>query len=188
MMIGLTARPVQNQLLRSLTLSAECWGSAAGRKIQQVLTTRIAATPTNSIWRLSLAGVTRIDVSFASEGLVAVVGSFAGTRGICLADVAGEDVAANLAAAAERMSIPVTLWQGSLPQVLGPAPGAANREVLSFALNRKQTLARDLAGAQGLSITNASTRLRQLWERGYLLRHEIGAPSGGTEFVYAPIG
>lgn len=187
-MTGSSSRPVRRLMLRSLTINPECWGRAAGEKIQQVLINRIAAAPPGDIWRLSLQGVTRLDVTFASAALVTVVQHFLGTRSICLSEPASEDVIDNIAAAAERIGVPVTVWQGSLAKVLGPAPSSGAREALAFALARGQTFARDLVAAQDLSITNASTRLRQLWDGGYLLREEIAAPSGGTEFVYAPIG
>lgn len=187
-MTGNLARPVQCIMLRSLTLNPECWGRAAGEKTGQVLVNRIAAAPPDHIWRLSLKGVTRLDVTFAASALVGVVQHFLSARSICLVEPENDDVAANIAAAAIQAGVPVTLWRGPAAKVLGPAPRAGASAALTFALARKQTLARDLAAAQGISITNASTRLRHLWEHGYLLRAEIAAPSGGSEFVYAPIG
>lgn len=187
-MTGSTSRPVRSLMLRSLTINPECWGRAAGEKIQLVLINRIAAAPPGDIWRLSLQGVTRLDVTFASAALVAVVQHFLGTRGICVSEPASEDVTGNLAAAAEWIGVPITVWQGSSAKVLGPAPSSSLREALTFAHARGQTFARDLADAHDLTITNASTRLRCLWDGGYLLREEVAAPSGGTEFVYVPIG
>ncbi|HMT48301.1 MAG TPA: hypothetical protein PKE59_14280 [Novosphingobium sp.] len=188
MMFGQIARPGQVQVLRNLTLAPECWGQMAGEKIGQVLINRIAAAPDDLVWHLSLKGVTRIDVTFAARALVRVVQHFRASRRICLVDLESEDVAANIAAAAERMDVPVTVWHGERAEVLGPAPSATARSALAFALGRRQTFARDLAAAQHMSITNASTRLRHLWERGYLMREEVRAPSGGCEFAYAPIG
>lgn len=188
MMIGQIARPRQVQLLRNLTLASECWGQVAGEKIGQVLINRIAAAPDDPIWRLSLKGVTRIDVTFASRALVGVVQHFLASRRVCLVDLESEDVFANIAAAAERKGVPLTIWRGDRADVLGPAPSATARSALAFALGCGQTFARDLAVAQDMSITNASTRLRHLWERGYLMREEVRAPSGGCEFAYAPIG
>jgi hypothetical protein len=182
------ARPLQVQVLRNLTLTPECWGQVAGEKIGQVLINRIAAAPDDLIWSLSLKGVTRIDVTFAARALVRVVQHFLASQRICLVDLASDDVAANIAAAAQRLGVPVTVWRGESAEVLGPVPSATSRDALAFALGRGQTHARDLAAAQDMSITNASTRLRHLWERGYLMREEVRAPSGGCEFAYAPIG
>ena len=39
-----------------------------------------------------------------------------------------------------------------------------------------------------MSIANASTKFKQLWEQGFLLRQESVADSGGVEFVYQRIG
>jgi predicted transcriptional regulator len=59
---------------------------------------------------------------------------------------------------------------------------------LDFAMQRAECRAADYAAATPkMSITNASTKFKQLWEKGYLLRREIGAESGGIEFLYFPI-
>jgi hypothetical protein len=38
-----------------------------------------------------------------------------------------------------------------------------------------------------MSIANASTKFKQLWEQGFLLRRETTAESGGVEYVYCRI-
>ena len=38
-----------------------------------------------------------------------------------------------------------------------------------------------------LTITNASTKLKQLLEQGYLMRKQEMATSGGVEYLYFPI-
>jgi predicted transcriptional regulator len=39
-----------------------------------------------------------------------------------------------------------------------------------------------------MSIANASSKFKHLWEQGFLLRQEEMADAGGAEFVYQPIG
>lgn len=179
---------VRTLRLRNLMAGPEGWGRAAGIKMQQALRTRIDAAPAPDLVRLSLDGVTRLDVTFAAEALVAQVRHYRGVRSLCVVDLPHEDVTENVAAAADRMAVPVTLWRGEAVQMAGPVPGASVREALDFALGRPRTCTRDLAATLGLSVTNASTRLKLLWEQGYLMRAEIAAASGGTEFIYARIG
>ncbi|HKV08338.1 MAG TPA: DNA-binding protein, partial [Thermoanaerobaculia bacterium] len=57
-----------------------------------------------------------------------------------------------------------------------------------FALERTGARASEFAAAAQISLTNASTKLKQLWEQGFLLRRENLAPSGGIEFEYFRIG
>jgi hypothetical protein len=60
---------------------------------------------------------------------------------------------------------------------------------LSFALTRGQARAAEFAEAKtGMSIANASTKFKQLWEQGFLLRRESVADTGGIEFIYHCIG
>ena len=44
------------------------------------------------------------------------------------------------------------------------------------------------AATPKMSIANASTKFKQLWEQGFLLRREDVAESGGVEFTYYRIG
>jgi len=39
-----------------------------------------------------------------------------------------------------------------------------------------------------MSVANASNKFRQLWEKGFLLRREEVAESGGMEYTYFRIG
>ena len=73
-------------------------------------------------------------------------------------------------------------------QMLGPPPTPGNRAALAYAMERGEVRAPQLAQAHKLSIANASTKLKQLWEQGYLMRDEGSAPSGGTEYRYCRIG
>jgi predicted transcriptional regulator len=55
-------------------------------------------------------------------------------------------------------------------------------------LAKGETRASDYtAKTKEISITNASTKFKQLWESGFLLRREAAAESGGVEYVYVPI-
>ena len=127
-------------------------------------------------------------MTFAAEALVGLVARYGGERRLCLVDLTDADITENIAAAAERMQVPVTIWQGHRVQVLGVPPGSGARHALAFALARPQVRAADYAAAAGLSITNASSRLNRLWSSGCLLRRAGSASSGGAEYVYRPIG
>jgi hypothetical protein len=107
---------------------------------------------------------------------------------ICQTDLDDEDLAENIAAAAERCATPVTAWSRAGIKILGPRPSAGVQAALSFALERTQVRAAELARVLSLSVPNASNKLKQLWEGGYLMRRESVAASGGNEFIYRRIG
>ena len=82
----------------------------------------------------------------------------------------------------------MTIWNGIDSKVVGPTLSPALAEALGIALARPTVRTADLAQASTASIPSASTRLKALWERGYLMREEKPAASGGVEFVYQRIG
>lgn len=135
-----------------------------------------------------MKGVKRIDASFASEAIVELIRRFRGTRGICLVDLTDAEIRFNIELAAARVSVPVALWNGGSIEMIGGQPSQGNREALEFALVRSQARAAEFAEAGDFSIANASTKFKQLWEQGFLMRSESAADSGGVEFVYRRIG
>lgn len=182
------AKPVRILRLRPLMSGPEGWGTAAGRKIAQVARVRIDAAPGPDVVRLSLEGVAKLDVTFAQEALIALVRDYLGKRSLCVVDLRDEDVAANVMAAAKHMGAPVTLWNGTTVQAAGVAVRAGTRVVLDHVLQRPQTYTRELAAELGLSASNVSARLKELWDIGYLMRDEVTSATGGSEFVYSRIG
>jgi hypothetical protein len=102
-----------------------------------------------------------------------------------LADLSDLDLIENIEAAAIRKAQPLMIWQGDQSRVIGLEPSQGNREALVFALSRPIVRAAEFAQAiPDMLIANASTKFRQLWEQGFLLRREATADSGGVEYVY----
>jgi hypothetical protein len=175
--------------LREFMDEAEGWGRAEGRAVYQRLLDFVEEHPEVTIFRVSIAGVKRVDISFASETLVELARRYRGSKGFCLVDVNNPDMVENWDAAAAKKSQPLLLWEGKHGRVIGLAPSQGNREALSFVLSRKEARAAEFAEAKsGMSIANASTKFKQLWEQGFLLRRESAAETGGVEFVYQCIG
>lgn len=167
----------------------EGWGRQHGTNVRQKLEAHIRDRPAATLVRLSLQSVKRIDVGFASEAIVGLIKDYRDQMQMCLVELTDPDVTENIAAAADRMNVPVTIWNGHLVQIASLSPGSALHDALAFALARpKGVRSADFAAASGISITNASSRFKQLWDRGFLLRSEGLAKSGGAEFVYRPIG
>lgn len=136
-----------------------------------------------------MEGVEQIDASFASEAIVELIRRYRGSKGICLVDLDDPEIRFNIDLAAARMNVPVAVWNGKSVEMIGGQPSAGNREALEFALARSQARAAEFAEASAnISIANASTKFKQLWEQGFLMRSESAAESGGVEFVYRRIG
>lgn len=165
------------------------WGRPQGRAVFDKLVAYIEGRPNQQVFKLSMEGVKRINASFASEAIVELIRRYRGSKGICLVNLSDPDIRFDIDVAAERVSVPVTVWNGSKVDVLGSKPSAGNRGAFEFALARSQARAAEFAETvDGMSIANASMKFKQLWEQGFLLRSDGAADSGGVEFLYQRIG
>jgi len=178
--------PAVDLRLREFMEEDEGWGREAGRLTFPRLVSFVEQHAGVLIFRVSLAGVRRIDISFASETIVQLARRYRGDRGFCFIDLIDIDQRENFEAAAQRAKQPLLLWnKNGNPEVLGVEPSQGIADALRFALIRKKARAADYANSsRNVSLTNASTKFKQLWEQGFLLRSETGAPSGGVEYVY----
>ena len=175
-------------VLRDFMDRPEGWGRSQGREIYQRLLEFVEKNPGTIKFRISMKGIQRIDISFASETIVELARRFRRMKGFCLVDLTDKDLIENLDAAAEKKEQPILLWGERSADVLGPAPSAGLREAFQFAMSKAQSRATEFAAKKEISIANASMKFKQLWEQGFLLRRESTADSGGVEFVYERIG
>jgi hypothetical protein len=178
--------PAVDLRLREFMEEDEGWGREAGRLTFQRLMSFVEQHAGTLVFRVSLAGVRRIDISFASETIVQLARRYRGEKGFCFIDLVDIDQRENWEAAAQRAKQPLLLWnrQGK-PQILGVEPSQGIADALKFALVKSKTRAAEYAkSSRNVSLTNASTKFKQLWEQGFLLRCEAAAPSGGVEYVY----
>jgi hypothetical protein len=174
--------------LRDFMDRPDGWGREQGRGVYQRLLRAVEASAGSLIIRISMKGVQRVDISFASETIVELARRYRGTKGICLVDLTDDDMIENIDAAASKKGQPLLLWQGKSARVLGAQPTEGCREAFDFALKRTQARAAEFVQAKRtMSIANASMKFKQLWEQGFLLRRESAADSGGVEFVYQRI-
>ena len=182
----IAAQPLR---LRDFMSEDDGWGRVAGREAYGKLIDFVETHPGSLVFRVSLVGVHRIDISFASETIVELAHRHRGRKGFCFVDLADADQKENWAAAAQRAAQPIMSWDERGKSVtLGLEPSQGNSEAFRFALARPETRAAEYAAsAKDVSITNASTKFKQLWEQGFLLRREAAAESGGVEYVYVRI-
>lgn len=164
------------------------WDRDQAVPIAAKLVSQIESMSEQRVVKISMEGVERMDASFASEAIVGVIGRYRKSRGICLIDLSNSAIRLNIDLAAERIGVPVTVWNGTEVEVIGLKPSAGNREALDYALSRAEVRTATFADVAGISIANASTKFKQLWEQGFLMRTEGAADSGGVEFLYRRIG
>lgn len=166
----------------------EGWGRSEGRIVYPRLLAFVESNPGHSVFQVSLAGVTRVDISFASETLVELARRYRGTKGFCFVDLDDVDMEENWDAAALKKAQPMTAWTGGKPKVLGAQPSQGTRDALAFALAAPAIrVAQFVEATPKMSTANASSKFKQLWEQGFLLRQESAAETGGVEYIYSRI-
>jgi hypothetical protein len=182
--------PAVDLRLREFMDEEEGWGRVAGRETYQQLLNFVDENPGVAVFKISIAGVRRVDISFAAETVVELARKHRGKKGFCFVDLVDPDQRENWQAAALRAGQPIVSWDANAkPLILGPQPSQGTADALKFALKRREARAADYANSHGkVSITNASTKFKQLWEQGFLLRREATAESGGVEYIYFRVG
>jgi hypothetical protein len=170
--------------LRDYMPGPDGWGNIMGRQVHEKLRELVEAHPEEIIFSLSLAGIEHTDASFPRESVVELARSYRGRRGFCLIDATDPDLLDNWEAAALKREQPLTVWRGERPHILGPQPGEGVREMLNYVLSMHSTSTSEAAQSLHLKIPNASNKLKQLWQEGYILRRERMATSGGVEYEY----
>jgi len=175
-------------VLRNFMNRADGWGRSEGREVYNRLLEFVEGNPGMLVFKVSLGGVRRLDMSFASETLVELARRYRRAKGFCLIDLADKDIAENIDAAAEKKDQPLLIWEGKSARVIGGDPSEGTREAFQFAMGRPECRASEFAIEREISIANASMKFKQLWNEGFLLRRESVADSGGVEFVYRRIG
>jgi hypothetical protein len=173
--------------LRNVMDKGEGWGRDQGREVYQRMLRFVEDSPGVVIFKVSMKGVNRLDVSFSSETVVELARRFRSRKGFCLVDLTDRDLIENLNAAAEKKDQPMLVWRGKSADLIGAEPSEGTREAFAFAMSRSDCKAAEFAARRGISIANASMKFKQLWQQGFLLRRETAAESGGVEFVYQRI-
>jgi len=165
--------------------SDEGWGRGDGRAVYVKLIEHVENHPGVLIFKISFQDVRRIDISFASETIVEVARRYRGKKGFCLIDPCNADLLENLDAAAQRKEQPIMMDSDGVFRIVGALVSQGLRDALNFAMSRPTARVSDyVCSAKDVSLTNASNKFRQLWEKGFLLRREEVAESGGMEFTY----
>ena len=174
--------------LRKFMNHPDGWGRSEGCEVYSRLLDFVEGNPGTIVFKVSLDGVRRLDMSFALETLVELARRYRRTKGFCLIGLADKDIAENIDAAAEKKDQPLLIWEGKSARVIGGDLSEGTREAFQFAMGRPECRASEFAIQKGISSANASMKFKQLWHKGFLLRRESVADSGGVEFVYQRIG
>jgi predicted transcriptional regulator len=163
------------------------WGAVLGKNTFRSISDSIDANPTIDSFAISFEGIIATDVSFAREGVVAVVWFFHKSKSIYLTNLNDRDIIDNLKSAVSVKDQPITIWNGESVEIITPEISLSNQALINYVLEKKTTSAAELASDLDLTVQNASTRLKKMVEHGYIRRLELVAETGGIEYSYSLI-
>ena len=165
----------------------EGWGRSQGREVYQRLLGFVEENPGVGVFRISMHGVQRMDISFSSEAIVELARRFRRIKGFCLTDVTDSDLLENIDAACVKKDQPMLVMRDRAQALIGPSPSEGTREAFEFAMKHPEVRASELVIEKDISLPNASMKLKRLWDQGFLLRNEAIADTGGVEYRYRRI-
>jgi hypothetical protein len=163
------------------------YGTLRGKQTYERLVNFIESTQI-SIFGISFKEICGADSSYLRESLISVVKKFKDERTIFIQDLVDPDLIYNLKLAANAKNQPIVNWAGSVCEILGPQPSPSNQALLDLVIVNRSVTTSKASSALDISVQNASTKLKKLFEEGYVFRTEEAAETGGKEFVYHAIG
>lgn len=174
-----------------LANSSALWGAERGQEVQAMIRKLMDANPQDRMICISLKGVQMMDATFFREAVVLLVKQHLGEKGFCVKDVENQDVLSNARYAAgfghKTRNQPITVWLDDSVEFIGRFEPDQLIEVAYDVIRLGEMTSARLAADRGISISLASMKLKQLANRGYVLREERSAETGGIEGLFLAI-
>lgn len=161
------------------------FGNILGREVFKRLQGVVDAHPGCKSFEVSLDGVIATDSSFPRESVIALAKQLRGERWFYITHVSSLDLIDNWDYAAKAKQQSLILISNTETRVIGPDVKSATKELLDFVLSQKCVSTANVAKALGISVQNASTRLKKLANEGLITRTEASSSTGGIEFLYS---
>lgn len=161
-----------------------------GKVLHSALVSHIDSNPQHNVFYLSINSV-YFNASFAREGIVKVALKYRTKKGICLVDVEDEDSLDNIFGPVAKLEQPIPYYIDDEFHLVSHkkigVPSKTNQPIFDYLLSRGLTTANEVAEEFQLKLSNASTKLKALFQEGFVLREEQKSTSGGIEYFYFAI-
>lgn len=173
--------------LRDFTESERPFGNNQGKTVFRSLADFVESRPGTRVFGISLDGIEATDASFPRESFISLAKQLREERGVFLTDIHNRDLIDNWSYAALAKAQPLVIWNGPSFEVIGPPMSQATKTLVEYVLQKGVVTTSQVAIDLGITVQNASTRLKNLVHQGYFLRIDEAAESGGIEFRYLAI-
>jgi hypothetical protein len=161
-----------------------------GKVLYSALVSHIESHPQYNVFYIIL-NATYFNASFAREGIVKVALNYRMKKGLCLVNVEDEDSLDNVLGPVAKLEQPIPYYINDVFHLVSHkkigVPSKTNQPIFDYLLSRGLTTANEVAEEFQLKLSNASTKLKALFEEGFVLREEQKSTSGGLEYFYFAI-
>lgn len=162
-------------------------GNEEGREAFQLISRIVDEHPEQTIFEISLDGMTATDASFPRESVVNLAKSLRGEKAFFLSGFKSKDLIDNWSYGADAKEQPLMILSDDKHLWIGPVVKSATKELLDFIYNQDSVTTAMVAEHFDVSVQNASGKLKKLYNQGFILGKKEIAESGGLEFIYRPI-
>ena len=160
------------------------FGNKQGQETYKRLKQFLDSTNEQQVIEISLEGIKATDASFPRESVISIIKHLNGEKSFYLTGFDSKDLLDNWDYAAKaKKQLVITKYEDSL-EVIGPDINSSTRELIEYVYSLNSVTTANVAKNLGISVQNASTRLKKLVNEGVVLREEEVALSGGKEFIY----
>ena len=141
-----------------------------------------------SVFEISLEGIIATDSSFPRESIITLAKHYRKTKGFYLEGFDdNKDLEDNWSYPARAYEQPLIVWSDGIYKILGSEPSKSNMAIIDFVYKHSQATASLISSEMEMTIHNASTKLKKMFDAGFFLRSEEVAETGGKEFIYHAI-
>lgn len=162
------------------------YGNILGRgvfnRLQDIVDTHVGSRS----FEISLEGIVATDASFPRESIISLAKQLREEKWFYITHVNSLDLIDNWDYAAKAKQQSLILISDKETRIIGPNAKTSAKELLDFVLSQKEkgVSTANVAKALGISVQNASTRLKKLSNEGLIMRSEVSSLTGGIEFIY----
>lgn len=173
--------------LKQLGLS-EYVGSENGRKAFLKIVQLIDEHDQEQVFCISLENIELIDASFFKESLLALISLYVKKKFFYVTNIQNNDVLLNLKCiAAHNETLVVFSDPMNKIQWIGKELTDHSLSLLEFMYTQNEVSSASLAKHFGISVPNASMKLKKLFNQGYIIGSKQDSLTGGHEYIYKPI-
>lgn len=160
------------------------FGNVLGREVFNRLQNVVDSNPGCQFVEISLEDIVATDASFPRESVIALAKQLRGEKCFYISHIHHPDLIDNwdYAAQAKQQSLIVIFNQEA--KIIGPEAKNSTKELLDLVLSQDGVSTANVAKSLGITVQNASTRLKKLVSEGLIMRTEESSLTGGIEFIY----